>query len=102
MASIQSRRRFLELLGGGSAAALLAAGLGSCGQSGPGANSAATKVLNFWTLDLAPKFNGYLGALIAAWEGENPGLRVRWTDVPWSSVERKLLAAVFARTALTW
>jgi len=99
MASIQSRRRFLELLGGGSAAALLAAGLGSCGQSGPGANSAATKVLNFWTLDLAPKFNGYLGALIAAWEGENPGLRVRWTDVPWSSVERKLLAAVFARTA---
>jgi putative chitobiose transport system substrate-binding protein len=99
MASIQSRRRFLEFLGGGSAAALLAAGLGSCGQPGPGANSAATKVLNFWTLDLAPKFNGYLGALIAAWEGENPGLRVRWTDVPWSSVERKLLAAVFARTA---
>jgi putative chitobiose transport system substrate-binding protein len=99
MASIQSRRRFLELLGGGSAAALLAAGLGSCGNPDPGANSAATKVLNFWTLDLAPKFNGYLRALIAAWEGQNPGLRVRWTDVPWSSVERKLLAAVFARTA---
>jgi putative chitobiose transport system substrate-binding protein len=99
MASIQSRRRFLELLGGGSAAALLAAGLGSCGNPDPAANSAATKVLNFWTLDLAPKFNGYLRALIAAWEGQNPGLRVRWTDVPWSSVERKLLAAVFARTA---
>jgi putative chitobiose transport system substrate-binding protein len=26
-------------------------------------------------------------------------VRVRWTDVPWASVERKLLAAVFARTA---
>ena len=99
MASIQSRRRFLELLGGGSAAALLAAGLGSCGRPGPGADSAAAKVLNFWTLDLAPKFNGYLRELIAAWEGQNPGLQVRWTDVPWSSVERKLLAAVFARTA---
>jgi putative chitobiose transport system substrate-binding protein len=96
---IQSRRRFLELLGGGSAAALLAAGLGSCGRAGPGAGSAAAKVLNFWTLDLAPKFNGYLRELIAAWEGQNPGLQVRWTDVPWSSVERKLLAAVFARTA---
>ena len=99
MALIQSRRRFLELLGGGSAAALLAAGLGSCGRAGPGADSSALKVLNFWTLDLAPKFNGYLRELIAAWEGQNPGLQVRWTDVPWSSVERKLLAAVFARTA---
>jgi putative chitobiose transport system substrate-binding protein len=99
MALIQSRRRFLELLGGGSAAALLAAGLGSCGRPGPGPDSAAAQVLNFWTLDLAPKFNGYLRELIAAWEGQNPGLRVRWTDVPWSSVERKLLAAVFARTA---
>ena len=99
MALIQSRRRFLELLGGGSAGALLAAGLGSCGRTAPGTDSAAAKVLNFWTLDLAPKFNGYLRELIAAWEGQNPGLQVRWTDVPWSSVERKLLAAVFARTA---
>jgi putative chitobiose transport system substrate-binding protein len=99
MALIQTRRRFLELLGGGSAAALLAAGLGSCGRTGPGTDSAATQVLNFWTLDLAPKFNDYLRELIAAWEGQNPRLQVRWTDVPWSSVERKLLAAVFARTA---
>lgn len=99
MALIQSRRRFLELLGGGSAAALLAAGLGSCGRADPGSDAAAARVLNFWTLDLAPKFNGYLRELIAAWEGQNPGLQVRWTDVPWSSVERKLLAAVFARTA---
>jgi len=37
--------------------------------------------------------------VIAAWEQQNPGISVRWTDVPWSSVERKLLAAVFARTA---
>ena len=101
MASNPSRRRFLELLGGGSAAALLAAGLGSCGRSGGGGGGGVSgeRVLNFWTLDLAPKFNGYLLGLIAAWERQNPGIRVRWTDVPWSSVERKLLAAVFARTA---
>jgi putative chitobiose transport system substrate-binding protein len=96
------RRRFLELLGGGSAAALLAAGLGSCGRPGAnglGSGPAGERVLNFWTLDLAPKFNGYLQGVIATWERQNPGIRVRWTDVPWSSVERKLLAAVFARTA---
>jgi putative chitobiose transport system substrate-binding protein len=37
--------------------------------------------------------------VIAAWEQDHPGVTVRWTDVPWGSVERKLLAAVFARTA---
>jgi putative chitobiose transport system substrate-binding protein len=56
-------------------------------------------VLNVWTLDLAPRFNPYMGRVIAAWEKRNPGVTVRWTDVPWGSVERKLLAAVFARTA---
>ena len=91
------RRRFLELLGAGSGTALLAVSLGSCARPGPG--GADGRVLNFWTLDLAPKFNAYVLGLIAAWEGQNPGIRVRWTDVPWSSVERKLLAAVFARTA---
>jgi putative chitobiose transport system substrate-binding protein len=57
------------------------------------------RTIQFWTLDLAPKFNGYLQALIADWERRHPGFDVVWTDIPWSSVERKLLAAVFARTA---
>ncbi|WP_185465600.1 MULTISPECIES: extracellular solute-binding protein [unclassified Synechococcus] len=78
-----------ELLGTGLLALL--AGCGVRRPSGP--------ELQFWTLDLAPKFNDYLHGVIAAWERDNPGLKVRWTDVPWGSVERKLLAAVFARTA---
>jgi putative chitobiose transport system substrate-binding protein len=88
------RRELLRLLalGGGSAA------LAACGPRRPGPG-AAGRELNVWTLDLAPRFNGYLQAVIAAWEANNPGVRVRWTDVPWSAVERKLLAAVFARTA---
>jgi putative chitobiose transport system substrate-binding protein len=88
------RRELLRLLalGGGSTA------LAACGPRRPGAGEAG-RVLTVWTLDLAPRFNTYLQAVIAAWEGENPGVKVRWTDVPWSAVERKLLAAVFARTA---
>jgi putative chitobiose transport system substrate-binding protein len=81
-----SRRELL-----GSALLALLAGCGVRRSSGP--------ELQFWTLDLSPKFNDYLRGVIAAWEQENPGLKVRWTDVPWGSVERKLLAAVFARTA---
>ena len=57
------------------------------------------QAIQFWTLDLAPKFNDYLNDVIARWEQQNPGYDVVWTDVPWGSVERKLLAAVFARTA---
>ena len=91
-----SRRSLLALLAGGSAAAALV----SCGKGlGPQPRAGEQRLLNFWTLDLAPKFNAYIRSVIAAWEQQNPGVVVRWTDVPWSSVERKLLAAVFARTA---
>ena len=89
-----TRRELLRMLALGSGSAALAA----CGPRRPGSGPAGRE-LNVWTLDLAPRFNGYLQAVIAAWEAENPGVRVRWTDVPWSAVERKLLAAVFARTA---
>ena len=98
MARRLRRRSVLVLLAGGSAAAALS----SCGKGlGPQSvgSGAGERQLNFWTLDLAPKFNGYIREVIAAWEQQNPGVVVRWTDVPWSSVERKLLAAVFARTA---
>ena len=96
MARLLRRRSVLALLAGGSAAAALS----SCGKGlGPQPGGGGLRQLNFWTLDLAPKFNGYIREVIAAWEQQNPGVVVRWTDVPWSSVERKLLAAVFARTA---
>jgi putative chitobiose transport system substrate-binding protein len=95
------RRRVLTGLAASAGSALLAGGLASCRQRGPGGESgpAGTRVLNVWTLDLAPRFNGYMQAVISRWERANPGITVRWTDVPWGSVERKLLAAVFARTA---
>ena len=55
--------------------------------------------LQLWTLQLAPKFNPYMQGVIADWQDHHAGEPVRWTDLPWGSVERKLLAAVFARTA---
>ena len=59
----------------------------------------SSKELQFWTLQLSPQFDAYIEDVIAAWESHNPGIDVRWTDIPWGAVERKLLAAVFARTA---
>ncbi len=90
--ALWQRRDLLKLLSIGGGAAALAA----CG-GGPGAGD-GKRELTVWTLDLAPRFKTYLRGVIAAWESRHPQVRVRWTDVPWSSVERKLLAAVFART----
>ena len=59
----------------------------------------ADQPLQLWTLQLAPKFNTYMEDVIGAWTRAHPQAPVRWTDLPWGSVERKLLAAVFARTA---
>jgi len=93
-----SRRRLLQGVGTAVGAALASAGLASCAWRG-GGKGASGRELNVWTLDLAPRFNGYLQGVIRSWERQNPGVLVRWSDVPWASVERKLLAAVFARTA---
>ena len=84
------RRRQLLFRGLGAA---LTAGLAACGRS------ASRSELDLWTLQLAPKFNAYFADVLAGWRRLQPNAPVRWTDLPWGSVERKLLAAVFARTA---
>lgn len=71
-----------------------ALGLAACGRSKP-----QSRELELWTLQLAPKFNPYFADVLGAWTRLHPDAPVRWTDLPWGSVERKLLAAVFARTA---
>ncbi len=72
----------------------IAAGLASCGRPQSRARS-----LELWTLQLAPKFNDYFADVLGDWRQRHPAAVVRWIDLPWGSVERKLLAAVYARTA---
>ena len=68
-----------------------AMGLAACAPRTPQARG-----LELWTLQLAPKFNPYFADVLGAWSRLHPDAPVRWTDLPWGSVERKLLAAVFA------
>ncbi|KKZ13252.1 MAG: ABC transporter substrate-binding protein [Candidatus Synechococcus spongiarum SP3] len=67
--------------------------LQACGARPP------ERQLEVWTLQLSPRFDSYLKGVVEQWEARNPGVDVRWTDLPWGAVEQKLLAAVFARTA---
>jgi putative chitobiose transport system substrate-binding protein len=50
-------------------------------------------------MQLQPDFNDYFNPLIAQFEAENPGVTVRWVDVPWNAMESKILTAVTAGTA---
>lgn len=93
------RRRVALALPGLAMAVLVLLGLAGCQSRDPRAAAGTSREISVWTLDLAPRFSPYMQAVIQRWQARNPGVTVRWTDVPWSSVERKLLAAVFARTA---
>ncbi|MEB3302687.1 MAG: sugar ABC transporter substrate-binding protein [Cyanobacteriota bacterium] len=80
----------------------LTLGATACGAARRSGPSQRASTLQLWTLDLAPKFTAYMQGVLAEWERQRPpgrAMAVRWTDVPWSSVERKLLASVYARTA---
>lgn len=68
----------------------------SCGT--PTAQNPADDQLDFWTMQLSPQFDGYFKSLFAKFEQENPGVKVRWTDVPWTEMERKILTSVAAKT----
>ncbi|MFM7313564.1 MAG: sugar ABC transporter substrate-binding protein, partial [Cyanobium sp.] len=69
---------------------VLLASLAGCRGHAPGAGAGSGREISVWTLDLAPRFSPYLQGVIRRWEARHPGVKVRWTDVPWSSVERKL------------
>lgn len=61
------------------------------------ASSGAVKI-EFWTMQLQPQFTDYFKSLIASFETQNPGIKVTWVDVPWTSMENKILTAVSAKT----
>ena len=92
------RRTLLRRLGLPLALAGFSAACGAGSGSRGRRSGGGSREITVWTLDLAPRFTPYMNRVISAWERDHPGVRVSWTDVPWSSVERKLLAAVFART----
>lgn len=55
--------------------------------------------VEFWTMQLQPKFTEYFEELITEFESTGEGRDVRWVDVPWSAMESKILTAVSAKTA---
>ena len=53
-----------------------------------------TEEIEFWTIQLQPQFTNYFNQLIVDFEADNPGLLVRWVDLPWSQMESKIESAI--------
>ena len=81
---------------------LLLSWLVACGggqPSGSGSGADGSQEVEFWTMQLQPDFTDYFNGLIAQYEADNPGVTVRWVDVPWADMQSKILTAVTAGTA---
>jgi putative chitobiose transport system substrate-binding protein len=73
----------------------------SCGSDQPDKSpqTGNGRQVEFWTMQLKPKFTDYFNQLISQFEQENPGVSIQWVDVPWEAMQRKILTAVSAKTA---
>lgn len=50
--------------------------------------------LEFWTISLSPNFDDYINGRVKKFEEANPGVTVKWTDLPYDAMEQKLLASI--------
>jgi putative chitobiose transport system substrate-binding protein len=76
---------------------LLLTGVVSCIKS-PGVNKQVPEV-QFWTMQLQPKFTDYFNNAIANFEREQPNVKIKWVDVPWNAMQSKIQAAIAAKQA---
>ena len=57
-----------------------------------------TITLEFWTIALGDAFADYINGMIATYEAEHPGVRIKWVDVSGGEVAEKFLAALVGDT----
>ena len=73
---------------------LLFVGMLLSGCSGQkNSNNNSPKVVTFWTLQMGD-FAPYIKEVISNYESANPGIKIKWIDVPFSEGEKRTLAAV--------
>lgn len=89
------RRYVLSRMAAWATAGLLLA-IAGCGGS---TEQSGKQEVEFWTMQLQPKFTDYFDQLITDFETANPEVDVVWVDVPWADMQSKILTAVSAGTA---
>jgi putative chitobiose transport system substrate-binding protein len=103
--SMKTRRHFFIYSGLGAFSTLIVSCLGGKKnkdgeQNGKEAGApAGNNEIEFWTMQLQPKFTKYFNDAIEQFEQANPDIKVKWADVPWAGMESKILAAIQAKKA---
>lgn len=87
---------------------VFAAGCSESGSSGASSNTdSGTKSepakkepveLTFWTISLSPTFDDYINGVIKSFQDKNPGVTVKWQDVPFDAIEQKTLTSAASKT----
>ena len=60
-------------------------------------NTDSRQEVVFWSLQMGT-FDRYMNSLIAEFEAENPDLKIKWIDVPYSEGEKRTLASILSNT----
>ena len=60
-------------------------------------SSVGENELVFWTLQMGD-FSDYMQNVIKEYETQNPNVKIKWIDVPFSEGEKRTLAAVLSNT----
>lgn len=58
-------------------------------------NMTSQKEIVFWTLQMGD-FSQYINSVIENFESQNPGISVKWVDIPFSEGEKRTLAAILS------
>ncbi|MEE3349024.1 MAG: extracellular solute-binding protein [Candidatus Gastranaerophilaceae bacterium] len=58
-------------------------------------HTAKTNEVIFWTLQMSD-FSSYMNGVISDFEKENPEIKIKWIDVPFSEGEKRTLASVLS------
>jgi putative chitobiose transport system substrate-binding protein len=77
---------------------LLVSSLFGCSASADRNTKNNTQEVEFWTMQLQPKFTEYFASLNSNFE-QGQEMTIRWVDIPWSAMESKILTAISANTA---
>jgi len=88
------------------ASAMITAAFSGCssgsGSGGSSTSSAADNTpvtINFWTISLQPTFTDYFNDLNSQYEKEHTNVTIKWTDLPYDSIQQKLITAIAGGTA---
>lgn len=82
---------------------IVGSALSGCSGSSPASSAAAGKTssgsdsapvtVEWWTISMQPTFTDLFNGLIKDYEAEHKNVTIKWVDLPYESIQQKLITA---------